>query len=38
MPEEKPERLLVHALDPSALGTITGELAPAASRKRRTAA
>ncbi len=43
MPEEKPERLLVHALDPSALGasalgTIRGELMPAASRKRRTAA
>jgi predicted N-acetyltransferase YhbS len=38
MPEEKPERLLVHALDPAALGTIRGELMPAASRKRRTAA
>jgi len=43
MPEEKPDRLLVHALDPSALGpsalgTIAGELMPAASRKRRTAA
>jgi predicted N-acetyltransferase YhbS len=38
MPEEKPERLLVHALDASALGTITGELMPAAARKRRTAA
>jgi len=38
MPEEKPARLLVHALDPAALGTIRGELMPAASRKRRTAA
>jgi predicted N-acetyltransferase YhbS len=38
MPEENPERLLVHALDSSALGTIRGELMPAASRKRRTAA
>src|SRR5262245_9495344 len=37
MPEEKPERLLVHALDASALGTIRGELMPAAARKRRTA-
>ena len=38
MPEEKPERLLVHALDPSALGTVHGELSPATLRKRRTAA
>jgi predicted N-acetyltransferase YhbS len=38
MPDENPERLLVHALDPSALGSIAGELMPAASRKRRTAA
>jgi predicted N-acetyltransferase YhbS len=43
MPDENPERLLVHALDASALGasalaTITGELMPATSRKRRTAA
>jgi len=38
MPDERPERLLVHALDPSALGKITGALLPATARKRRTAA
>jgi predicted N-acetyltransferase YhbS len=43
MPDENPERLLVHALDPSALGggalgSIKGELMPAAPRRRRTAA
>jgi predicted N-acetyltransferase YhbS len=38
MPEEKPGRLLVHALDPTALGAVQGTLAPATSRRRRSAA
>ncbi|MBL8837961.1 MAG: N-acetyltransferase [Alphaproteobacteria bacterium] len=38
MPGEKPQRLLVHALDPAALGTIHGVLQPAAALYRKSAA